>query len=108
METECKVYRELEVTVSDFDAIQGILNGLPPSGSGALDVAVAAAARYGCLVALQSGELWRIVHLVGPVLDFLPTAVLLVVASADDIADGPAYAHGEVDVAHVLAFFSFW
>lgn len=28
IKTECKVYRELEVTVSDFDAMQGILNGL--------------------------------------------------------------------------------
>ncbi len=28
MKTECKVYRELEVTVSDFDTMQGILNGL--------------------------------------------------------------------------------
>lgn len=28
IETECKVYRELEVTVNDFDTMQGILNGL--------------------------------------------------------------------------------
>lgn len=28
MDTECKVYRELEVTVSDFDAMQAILNAM--------------------------------------------------------------------------------